>query len=366
MALLLDPGRMRCRGMTTGRPWCRGARGAPAASVVPVVPVAPVVSVAPVAPVALARYVAGALSLNPARTARTRCPRRRGRRLRASASCRRCPDPGPPAASFSRLSASPASRSRAAASTRGAALLATTTTPSSSATTTSPGVDQLPGADDRHVHAAQCALDRAPGRNGARPHREPHVFEGAYVAYPGIGDQPPDAAGPWPRSRAGRRTCRRCCPRYRRGPARPGPAELDRHVDHPVVARLGQDGDGAAGGLRPRMDRADVRLEQAAAALGLVHGRDPSAPRWSMVAPSARSMLRTATGFMSFSSSVGDGLLLGAPIPGSQQVSGSGFAGSGAPAGTAGLHRCVAGLVAGPSPARPVQPGRVVHQHLPA
>ena len=48
-----------------------------------------------------------------------------------------------------------------------------------------------------------------------------------------------------------------------------GPAELDGHMEHPVVAGLSQDGDGTAGGLRVWVDWTDTRLEQTGAALGL-------------------------------------------------------------------------------------------------
>ena len=137
------------------------------------------------------------------------------------------------------------------------------------------GMNELAGAHHRHVHASERALDRAPGRDRARPHRKPHGFEVAHVPHPGVGDQPPDA----PRLRRGREQV----PEHAVGVVRgagddqevAGLAQLDGHVHHPVVARLRQDGDRAAGGPRAGVDRADVRLEQPGAAPGLVHRGDP-------------------------------------------------------------------------------------------
>jgi hypothetical protein len=52
------------------------------------------------------------------------------------------------------------------------------------------------------------------------------------------------------------------------------PALLDRDMDHPIVARLRENGDRGAGNLRTRPDWAQIRLHQAGAAERLVHGDD--------------------------------------------------------------------------------------------
>ena len=53
-----------------------------------------------------------------------------------------------------------------------------------------------------------------------------------------------------------------------------GAALLDRYVDHPVVARLGQHGDGGAGDRRAGPDRPHVWLHQPDTSGGLVDGRN--------------------------------------------------------------------------------------------
>src|SRR5690606_27623637 len=53
-----------------------------------------------------------------------------------------------------------------------------------------------------------------------------------------------------------------------------GLTELDRNVQHPVVARMQQNGHRAARHASARVDRPHIGLQEARAALCLVHGRD--------------------------------------------------------------------------------------------
>ena len=156
------------------------------------------------------------------------------------------------------------------------------------------------GADHRHVDRAERRLDRALGRDRPRPHRESPSPCSAFTSrQPASMTRPMHAA----RLQRGRQQFAEHAVGVVGGAADHQHvallALLDGDVDHPVVARLRQHGDGAArrSARRPR-----------SAACRASSGRSGRAPRarWRRrtaasvptALGSARLMLRTTTGFM--------------------------------------------------------------------
>ena len=134
------------------------------------------------------------------------------------------------------------------------------------------GANRRAGADHRHIHRAGRGLHCPLRMHRLGPHREHHAGEVRHVADAGVDQQSDDAVG------AGRH--RQQLAEHPVGGRRRGrhhqhvalAAQLDRRVDHQVVAGLTRDGDGAARHLRRRIDRPHVGLQQPRAALRLVHG----------------------------------------------------------------------------------------------
>jgi hypothetical protein len=132
----------------------------------------------------------------------------------------------------------------------------------------------LTGAHDRYVDAAERFLHGAGGGHARRPDWESHLRQLGHVSAAGVDDQSAhttrvQCGGEQFAEVTGIRERRRC---HDKNVA--VTALLDGDVDHPVVGRRHAHSHGGASDVRPRIDRCYVRGEQAASALGLVHGGD--------------------------------------------------------------------------------------------
>ena len=148
----------------------------------------------------------------------------------------------------------------------------TATTPSSSAQITSPGCDRDPPITTGTLTEPGRRLHRALARHVPAPHRESHRPEIARVADAGVDHESADP----PRHQRGGEQVAEHPVRRRRGVGHDEDVarltDLDRGVDHEVVAGVARHGHRAAGDPHVVLDRADVDAEEAAAADRLVHG----------------------------------------------------------------------------------------------
>src|SRR5215470_12592977 len=176
--------------------------------------------------------------------------------------------PSAPDASCLRLPSSSAWRFSPLAATSAASLRPTTTTPSSSAITASPGITLTP-ARTTGTFTEPSAAFTVPLAEIARDHT------GKPISRAGIDDEALDAAR--------HQRCRQeiaehavsVVGRTADHQKVAGLALLDRDMDHPIVAGMRQHGHRRARGLAAGPHRTQIRLHQAAAAMGLVHGGDP-------------------------------------------------------------------------------------------
>ena len=135
------------------------------------------------------------------------------------------------------------------------------------------GADRHTGANDRHIDRPQRGFDRSLGRNRLGPDRKAHLLQGADIAASGIDDQ---AFDPARLQRGGQQVAEHAVAvvgGHRHHQHIAGLALFDRHMQHPVVARLGQHGDGTAGNGRPCPDRPHIGLHQADTAHAFMHAR---------------------------------------------------------------------------------------------
>ena len=133
------------------------------------------------------------------------------------------------------------------------------------------GHNVLARADEGHVHRAEGGLDGALGVDGLGPDGKTHLGEFAGVAHAAVDDQAADAVG---LAGLAEQVAEEAVGVVRRAADDKNItrlAELDGHMDHPVVAGVHEHGDGAAGEPGARIDGPHVGPEQSGAALGLVH-----------------------------------------------------------------------------------------------
>src|SRR5690606_30102320 len=133
------------------------------------------------------------------------------------------------------------------------------------------GVHERTGADDGHVHTAKGFLHGALGVDGLGPDREAHFLEVTRVAHAGVDDQAAYAAGLGTVRQEVAEEAVSAVGGYADDEDVAGFAEFDCHVDHPVVAGLGEDGHGAAGDALVGVDRTHVGSHQANPTLRLMH-----------------------------------------------------------------------------------------------
>ena len=91
------------------------------------------------------------------------------------------------------------------------------------------------------IHGTKCIFHRTHGRHGPRPDRKTHLLEVGHVTHPGVADEPFDATR---LSRRRQEIAEISVSVGRSGGENkyiPGLAELNRHMDHPVVAGCRKD-----------------------------------------------------------------------------------------------------------------------------
>jgi hypothetical protein len=130
------------------------------------------------------------------------------------------------------------------------------------------------GANHRDVHAAESSLDGSAGGNGARPHGKFHRRERGDVAAARVDHQAAHASRHDRRSEQFAKHAVGAVGGDGNHQNVSGLAQLDGHMNHPVVAGLREHGYRAAGASGAHVDGAHVGLHQAQTAHGLVNGGD--------------------------------------------------------------------------------------------
>src|SRR5690606_10337065 len=123
-------------------------------------------------------------------------------------------------------------------------------------------IDERAGTDDRNVHRADGRLDGALRVDRAAPNGEIDLLELAHVSAAGIDHEASNAARLIGRAEqlSEHTVCIRAAERDDDDVA--GTAELDRDMQHPVIAGMGERGHRRARNARARIDRTHVAVQQ--------------------------------------------------------------------------------------------------------